>query len=124
MFGEQLNSSPDFHLCLELCAGRVCSPEMLNVVRCRMPAMAFCDVGRHRHGRFPDVVPKDRLLGFRECLCRPIAAHGEVHRFLPYEKISERFNLTHALLKRTRRAVIICLDKAMAVTAVYAVPDI
>ena len=41
MFGEQLNSSPDFHLCLELCAGRVCSPEMLNVVRCRMPAMAF-----------------------------------------------------------------------------------
>ena len=124
MFGEQFDSSPDLHLRLEFGTGRVCSPEVLYVVSRRMPAMPFSDVGRYRHRGFPDLVPKDRLLGARERLRRSIATHSKVHRFRPYEKISERFNLAHALLKRTRRAVFICLDKAMVVTAVYAGPDI
>jgi hypothetical protein len=75
--------------------------------------VAFSDVRWYRHGRFSDLVPKDRLLGFRKPLRRSITAHGKVHRFLPHKKISERFDFGHASLKRTRRAATICLNKAM-----------
>ncbi len=42
--------------------------------------------------------PKHRLLGLWERLRRSIATHREVHRLLPDEQISVRFNLTHTSL--------------------------
>ena len=79
MFGEQFDSLPDQHLRFQFCPGGVCRPQMLDVVRCRVPAVSFGNVGRDRHGRLPDLIPKHRLLGLRESLRRSITTHSEVH---------------------------------------------
>jgi len=47
---HELQPAAELQLCFELTAGRMSSPEVLNVVRCRVAAEAFRNVRRHGDG--------------------------------------------------------------------------
>src|SRR5688572_24331219 len=69
-----------------------------------MAAEALCHIRWHRHSRFPDLIPEDRLFCFRKLAGDVVATDGEVHRLLPNEQLAERSDCWHADRQSTSRA--------------------